>query len=86
MRKSRFLDCNFFTAVSLFSNMCGSYAYCLGFLSTALSLNGHYWVKTGLWGLFYYREIPGAMNMIGFLVSSCVVFVGILLMGSEHKD
>ena len=39
----------------------------------------------GLWGLFYYKEIPGAANMIGFLMSSCVVFVGILLMSSDHK-
>lgn len=39
----------------------------------------------GLWGLFYYKEIPGAANMIGFLMSSCVVFVGILLMSSVHK-
>ena len=39
---------------------------------------------TGLWGIFYYREIQGAMNIIGFLSSSCVVFSGILLMASEH--
>ncbi|KAL7530794.1 hypothetical protein ACHAXR_004730 [Thalassiosira sp. AJA248-18] len=42
-------------------------------------------IISGLWGLFYYREIPGAMNMIGFLLSSCVVFVGILLMATEHN-
>jgi glucose uptake protein GlcU len=42
-------------------------------------------LATGLWGIFYYREIPGAMNIIGFLSSTCVVFSGILLMASEHK-
>mmetsp|Transcript_8460 Transcript_8460/g.18960 ORF Transcript_8460/g.18960 Transcript_8460/m.18960 type:complete len:439 (+) Transcript_8460:204-1520(+) len=42
-------------------------------------------IISGLWGIFYYKEIPGAMNVVGFFASSCVVFVGIVLMGSEFN-
>lgn len=48
------------------------------------SLSQSSMIISGLWGIFYYREIPGAMNMIGFLASSCIVFVGILLLANEH--
>ena len=48
------------------------------------SLNQSSMIISGLWGLLYYKEIPGLMNMIGFFISSLVVFVGILLMGREH--
>ena len=48
------------------------------------SLNQSSIIISGLWGLLYYKEIPGTMNMIGFFFSLLVVFVGILLMGREH--
>ena len=48
------------------------------------SLNQSSMIISGLWGLLYYKEIPGLMNMIGFFISSLVVLVGILLMGREH--
>mmetsp|Transcript_45369 Transcript_45369/g.95203 ORF Transcript_45369/g.95203 Transcript_45369/m.95203 type:complete len:386 (-) Transcript_45369:416-1573(-) len=49
------------------------------------SLNQSSIIISGLWGIFYYREIPGAMNMIGFFTSSCVVFAGVLLLANEHQ-
>ncbi|KAL7528569.1 hypothetical protein ACHAWF_002611 [Thalassiosira exigua] len=49
------------------------------------SLNQSSIIVSGLWGIFYYREIPGVLNMIGFLTSCCIVFGGIILMASEHK-
>jgi len=48
------------------------------------SLNQSSLIISGLWGLLYYKEIPGKTNTIGFFLSSLVVFVGILLMGREH--
>ena len=48
------------------------------------SLNQSSMIVSGLWGLFYYHEIPGELNMIGFLISSFIVFVGILLLASQH--
>jgi len=48
------------------------------------SLNQSSLIISGLWGLLYYKEIPVTTNMIGFSLSSLVVFIGILLMGREH--
>mmetsp|Transcript_2799 Transcript_2799/g.5798 ORF Transcript_2799/g.5798 Transcript_2799/m.5798 type:complete len:441 (+) Transcript_2799:551-1873(+) len=48
------------------------------------SLNQTSMIVSGLWGIFYYREIPGMWNIIGFLSSAFVVMVGILLLGHEH--
>ena len=38
----------------------------------------------GLWGIGYYKEIAGTFHILGFLVSVCIVFVGVLLLGREH--
>jgi hypothetical protein len=40
--------------------------------------------NTGMWGLLYYKEIPGTTNMIGFFASTCVVFWGILMLAGER--
>lgn len=48
------------------------------------SLNQSSMIVSGLWGIFYYKEIAGTMHMLGFLFSVCIVFVGILLLGREH--
>lgn len=50
------------------------------------SLNQSSLIVSGLWGIFYYREIAGATHMVGFLVSVCIVFAGILLLGYEHVE
>jgi hypothetical protein len=39
----------------------------------------------GLWGIFYYKEIPGCKNILGFILFSIIVFVGILMMGRDHQ-
>ena len=38
----------------------------------------------GLWGICYYKEIAGTFHIVGFLISVCIVFVGVLLLGREH--
>eukprot|EP00804_Cyclotella_cryptica_P006419 CCRYP_014293-RA/>CCRYP_014293-RA protein AED:0.20 eAED:0.20 QI:2111/1/1/1/0.5/0.4/5/1142/432 len=48
------------------------------------SLNQSSIIVSGLWGIFYYKEISGVLHMLGFLLSACVVFVGILLLSREH--
>jgi glucose uptake protein GlcU len=48
------------------------------------SLNQSSMIVSGLWGIFYYKEVAGTLHIIGFLVSVCLVFVGILLLGREH--
>eukprot|EP00985_Skeletonema_marinoi_P015308 scaffold7874_cov128-Skeletonema_marinoi.AAC.2 len=49
------------------------------------SLNQSSMIVSGLWGIFYYKEIPGFKNILGFISSSVIVFVGILLMGRDHQ-
>jgi hypothetical protein len=49
------------------------------------SLNQSSMIVSGLWGIFYYKEIPGFKNIVGFILSSVIVFVGILLMGMDHQ-
>jgi glucose uptake protein GlcU len=49
------------------------------------SLNQSSMIISGLWGIFYYKEIPGCRNILGFILSSVIVFVGILLMGRDHQ-
>ncbi len=44
----------------------------------------YYDFYTGMWGLLYYKEIPGTTNKIGFFTSTCVVFLGILLLAGER--
>ncbi|KAL7483927.1 hypothetical protein ACHAW6_009569 [Cyclotella cf. meneghiniana] len=48
------------------------------------SLNQSSIIVSGLWGIFYYKEISGVLHMAGFLLSACVVFIGILLLSLEH--
>eukprot|EP00986_Skeletonema_menzelii_P003265 scaffold980_cov140-Skeletonema_menzelii.AAC.4 len=49
------------------------------------SLNQSSMIVSGLWGIIYYKEIPGFKNIVGFILSSVIVFVGILLMGRDHQ-
>jgi len=49
------------------------------------SLNQSSMIVSGLWGIFYYKEIPGLKNILGFILSSVIVFVGIILMGRDHQ-
>ncbi|KAL9181350.1 hypothetical protein ACHAXT_010155 [Thalassiosira profunda] len=48
------------------------------------SLNQASLIVSGLFGLLYYREVPGLWNIVGFFASICVCFSGILLMAEEH--
>lgn len=50
------------------------------------SLNQASMIISGLWGIFYYKEIPGCQNILGFILSSIIVFVGILMMVSNHQS
>lgn len=49
------------------------------------SLNQSSMIVSGLWGIFYYKEIPGVKNILGFILSSVIVFVGIILMSRDHQ-
>lgn len=49
------------------------------------SLNQSSMIVSGLWGIFYYKEIPGFNNILGFILSSVIVFIGIILMGRDHQ-
>lgn len=49
------------------------------------SLNQSSMIISGLWGILYYKEIPGLQNILGFFLSSVIVFVGIILMGRDHQ-
>jgi len=50
------------------------------------SLNQASMIISALWGIFYYKEIPGCKNILGFILSSLVVFVGILMMVRNHQS
>ena len=49
------------------------------------SLNQSSLLVSGLWGIFYYKEIPETKDVLGFSVSSVIVFAGIILMKTDHK-
>ncbi|KAL7493692.1 hypothetical protein ACHAWT_003842, partial [Skeletonema menzelii] len=38
------------------------------------SLNQSSMIVSGLWGIIYYKEIPGFKNIVGFILSSVIVF------------
>ena len=50
------------------------------------SLNQSSMIISGLWGIFYYKEIPGCANIIGFILSSVIVLVGVIVMGMDHEE
>jgi glucose uptake protein GlcU len=43
-------------------------------------------IVSGLWGIFYFKEITGFERISKWLASSLLTIFGILLLGYEHVD
>ena len=39
---------------------------------------------SGLWGIFWFREITGRYNISLWLISASLTVAGIILLGYEH--
>lgn len=53
----------------------------VGFSTTQASM-----LVSGLWGIFYYREIEGASAIMKWFVAASVTIVGILMLSFEHHE
>lgn len=41
---------------------------------------------SGIWGIFYFKEIQGAEIIMGWFLSALVTLVGIVLLSIEHHE
>jgi len=43
-------------------------------------------IVSGLWGIFWFKEIVGSKYIISWFVGAFVCMVGIILLSYEHSD
>jgi hypothetical protein len=41
---------------------------------------------SGLWGIFYFKEVKGAMTIAKWLLSATLTVMGILLLSYQHHE